>query len=76
MERINTRQVGARIRTGRLPEYSEGGYVVCPDHGALGGMTESLRFWAKHDRAFCRKCDKWIAPHVVHEALGITIVVD
>lgn len=73
LEHISTRQVAARIRHGKLPEYSDGGAVYCPTHGALGGQTESLRFWSHGDKVGCEKCGHNVPALAVHEKLGIVI---
>ncbi len=73
MKNLSTRQVAARIRVGKLPEYSDGGKVHCPEHGALGGQTEALKFWSKGDQVGCEKCGCNVPALAVHEALGIVI---
>lgn len=83
LEHISTRQVAARIRTGRLPEHSPGGIVRCACHpdrpaGLYQGHavecdTESLRFWSKGDLIGCSAGSGNAPALAIHEKLGIVI---
>lgn len=70
---LNTRQIAARIRSGKLPAYSNG-YVSCICHPTNGvGQTEALRFWSKGDMVGCSKTGKWAPALAVFPELNTTI---
>lgn len=72
---LNTRQVSARIRHGKLPETSPG-FVRCACHPNLKtrGDTEALQFWSKGMTIGCTKTNKGWAPALaVYPMLGIVI---
>jgi hypothetical protein len=62
---LTTRQVSARIRTGKLPVSIDGGKVHCSKCGKILGDTESLIFWSKNSFVHCPKCncDVLAQPH-------------
>jgi len=75
IEIINTRQRGARLRHGTLPEYAERGdaQILCPKHGPMPGETEALNFWSKGDRTHCEKCDAWVTPSIHYRKLRVIV---
>lgn len=75
LEYISTLQVAARIRTGKLPEYNDGGQVRCACHPNIKtpAQTEALRFWSKGMKIPCSKTGKFAPALAAHENLGIVI---
>ena len=75
MEMLSTRQVAARIRHGKLPDFCKGGEPRCACHPNMpsGTQTESLRIWSKGDLIGCTVDRKPAPALAVFAPLGITI---
>jgi hypothetical protein len=75
MEYISTRQVAARIRAHKLPDYSRYGEPRCACHPEwrTDATTEALKFWSKGDKIVCPVTGEWAPALVRFDHLGIII---